>query len=118
MSHMLAQLTGQVKVGKKKLKWTKFYQKALDDIKKVMAKETILNYPNLNEVFEIYIDANVSPLSTVISQGRKYLSFYSRKLSNTKKNYTITELEDSTLWKSLRSLESLTRKAIKVSSMP
>ena len=51
-SHILAPLTDLAGVGKeKKLKWTEVHQKAFEDIKKVMAKETILTYPNFNEVF-------------------------------------------------------------------
>ena len=38
----MAPLTDLVRVGKKKLKWTEVHQKAFEDIKKVMAKETIL----------------------------------------------------------------------------
>ena len=44
----MAPLTDLVGVGKKKLKWTEVHQKAFEDIKKVMAKETILTYPNFN----------------------------------------------------------------------
>ena len=61
-SHILAPLTKLVGVGKKKLKWTEIYQKAFEDIKKGMAHETILNYPNLHEVFEICTDASDSQL--------------------------------------------------------
>ena len=57
-SHILAPLADLVGVGNKKLKWTEVHQKALEDIKKVMAKETILKCPNFNEVFEIHIDAS------------------------------------------------------------
>ena len=45
----MAPLIDLVGVGKKKLKWTEVHQKAFEDIKKVMAKETILTYPNFRE---------------------------------------------------------------------
>ena len=32
--------------------------RAFEDIKKVMAKQTILNCPNFNEVFDIHTDAS------------------------------------------------------------
>ena len=66
----MAPLTDLAGVGKeKKLKWTEVHQKAFEDIKKVMAKETILTYPNLNEVFEIHTDASDRQLGAVISQN-------------------------------------------------
>ena len=57
-SHILAHLIYLEGVGKKKLKWTEVLQKAFGDVQKVMAKETIITYPNFNEVFEIYTDAS------------------------------------------------------------
>ena len=43
-SHILAPLLELVRVDKKKLDWTDVPQKALENIEKVMSKETILNY--------------------------------------------------------------------------
>ena len=57
--------------GKEKLKWAEIDQKAFEDIKKVMTKETILNYPNFNEVFEIHTDASGRQLDVVISNSGK-----------------------------------------------
>ena len=53
-----------------------------------MAKETILNHPNFNEVFEIHMDASGRQLGAAISQNGKPSTFYSRKLSSAKRNYT------------------------------
>ncbi len=78
-SHILAPLTDLVKVGKKKLKWTEIHQKAFEDIKKVMTKETILNYPNFNEVFEINTDAIDRQLGAAISQKWKTISILQQK---------------------------------------
>ena len=61
-------LTDLVGVGKKELKWTEVHQKAYEDIKKVMANETILKYPNFNEVFEIHTEASDRQLYAVISK--------------------------------------------------
>ena len=78
-SHILAPLTDLVGVGKKKLKWTEIHQKAFEDIKKVMTKETILNYPNFNEVFEINTDAIDRQLGAAISQKWKTISILQQK---------------------------------------
>ena len=47
-SHILTSLTDQVGDGNQELKWTEVHQKAFEYIKKVMAKDTILNYLNFN----------------------------------------------------------------------
>ena len=106
-SHILAPLTDLVGVGKKKLKWTEVHQKAFDDMKKVMAKETILTYPNFNEVFEIHTDASDRQLGAVISQKGKPLAFYSRKLSNAQRNYTTTEQELLSIVETLKEFRNI-----------
>ena len=40
------------------MNWTNIHQKSFDEMKKVMAKETILNYPDFNKTFEIHTDAS------------------------------------------------------------
>jgi hypothetical protein len=76
-----------------KWKWTDVEQKAFNDIKKVVAKETLLVYPNFNETFDIHTDASDRQLGAVISQAGLPIAFYSRKLNNAQKNYTTTERE-------------------------
>ena len=85
-SLILAPLTDLVGKGKKKIEWDATHQQAFEDIKKVMAKETILNYPKVGQPFEIHTDASDRQLGSVIVQGGKPLAFYSRKLSSAKKN--------------------------------
>ena len=92
-SHILAPLTDLVGKGKKKIEWNNTHQQAFDDIKKVMAKETILNYPKFDKTFEIHTDASDRQLGSVIAQDGKPLAFYSRKLSSAQRNYTTTEQE-------------------------
>ena len=57
-SHILDPLTDLVGKGKKKIDWTDIHQKSFEEMKKVMAKEIILNYPDFNKVFEIHTDAS------------------------------------------------------------
>ena len=68
-------------------------QKAFDDIKKVMARETLLVYPDFNKTFEIHTDASRRQIGSVITQDNKPIAFYSRKLRGGQHNYTVTELE-------------------------
>ena len=76
-----------------KFKWTELHQKNLDLIKKVIAKETSLAYPNYNARFGIHIDASQTQLGAVISQDGRSIAFYSRKLNPAQTRYTTTEKE-------------------------
>ena len=66
-SYILSPLTDLVGKGKKKFTWTSDHQKAFDDMKAVIAKETILNYPKFDQCFDIHTDANNRQLGAVIS---------------------------------------------------
>ena len=69
-SHLVAPLTdlvgecGQTKTTKKKgtkkktWYWNETHQESFDNIKKTLARETLLAYPNYSEVFEIYTEAS------------------------------------------------------------
>ena len=66
------------------------HQRSFEEIKKVLAKETILNYPKFDRPFDIHTDASDRQLGSVISQDGKPLAFYSRKLSSVQRNCTTT----------------------------
>jgi len=50
---------------------TEVHQKAFDTMKKIVAREVFLSYPNFNDVFEIHTDATATQLGAVISQKGK-----------------------------------------------
>ena len=58
-----------------------------------MARDTLLIYPYFNETFKIYTDASAFQLGAVISQKVKTIAFYSRKLTYSQQQYTVTETE-------------------------
>ena len=91
-SHILAPL---YKLLKKGTRWVcaAEHQRAFDNIKRVMAKETLLHYPNFNKTFEIYTDASLHQIGAVITQANNPIAFYSRKLRDGQHNYTTTERE-------------------------
>jgi RNase H-like domain found in reverse transcriptase len=62
-------------------------------VKQLLSKHITLTFPDFNKPFDIYTDASTVQLGTVIEQEGKLLAFYSRKLSDAKTRYTITELE-------------------------
>ena len=76
-SHLLTPLTALVQKGNK-FKWTDLEQKTFGQkIKKVLAQNTILTYPNFKLPFEIHTDASDLQLGAVIMQENKPLAFYS-----------------------------------------
>ena len=81
----------------KKITWTPKLEKAFNDIKKMVCKETLLTYPDWSKPFIIHTDASDYQLGAVISQkyGEDYkpLAFFSRKLNKAQMNYTTTEKE-------------------------
>ena len=76
-----------------KWEWTNVHQTAFDNMKKLVAREVLLSYPNFNDVFEIHTDASATQLGAVISQKGSPIAFYSRKLNPAQTRYTTTERE-------------------------
>ena len=72
-----------------------------------MTKETILNYPDFNKVFDIHTDTSDRQLGTVISQEGKPLAFYSRKLSSAQHNYTTTDQELLSIVETLKEFRNM-----------
>jgi hypothetical protein len=70
---------------------------AFDNMKRIMARETILAYPDFNKPFEIHTDASATQLGASISQDGKPITFYSRKLNPAQTRYTMTERESGQL---------------------
>jgi RNase H-like domain found in reverse transcriptase len=62
-------------------------------MKAVMAKDAFLRYPDHNKPFHIYCDASDLQLGAVIMQENAPIPFYSCKLNNAQKNYTVGEKE-------------------------
>ena len=73
--------------------WQDIHQQAFKDMKKIIASETLLAYPNFSKPFEIYTDASHTQLGAVVSQEGKPIAFCSRKLTAPQTRYTTTERE-------------------------
>ena len=54
-----------------------------------MAHDTLLTYPDFNETFKIHTDAIKFRLGLVIIQKVKPIAFYSRKITDAQKSYTV-----------------------------
>jgi len=76
-----------------KWKWEPQHQKAFAMAKRVIAKETLLAYPNFNKPFQIHTNASHCQLGAVVSQEGKPIAFHSRKLNPVQTRCTTTERE-------------------------
>ena len=76
-------------------------------MKKTIARETILAYPDFSNPFHVHTDASDRQLGAVISQGGKPLAFYSRKLNSAQRNYTTTERELLSIVETLKEFRNI-----------
>ena len=80
-SHMLVPLTKLTSI-KNKFKWTNVEQDDFDEIKQIVAHDTLLTYSDLNKTFKINTDASAFQLGVGIIQKGKHITFYSRELTD------------------------------------
>lgn len=90
-----------------KIKWTEECDKAFNEMKNIIAKETILAFPNFKKKFTIYTDASDKQLGAVIMQENRPLAFYSRKLTSAQMNYTVTEKELLSIVETLKEFRTI-----------
>ena len=67
-----------------------------------MARDDLLTYIYFKETFKIHTNASDFKLGTVISQKGKLIAFYTRKITDTQKSYTITEKQPLIIVESLK----------------
>ena len=91
-SHVLAPLAALTSK-EAKWKWTDEHRQAFLQIKKIIAREVMLAYPDFSKPFVVHTDASHTQLGAVISQEGKPIAFYSRKLNPAQTRYTTTERE-------------------------
>ena len=73
-----------------KWEWNDVHQNAFNKIKQIVARETLLAYPDFNKPFNIHTDASHTQLGAVISQNNQPIACYSRKLAPVQTRYTTT----------------------------
>jgi hypothetical protein len=105
-SHILAPLSSMTSA-KVKWQWTEVHQKAFDDMKQVIAKETLMAFPDFTKPFEIHTDASKVQLGACISQDNKPIAFYSRKLNAAQTRYTTTERELLSIVETLKEFKNI-----------
>ena len=78
LSHLLHPLTALTSP-KVKFKWTDVEHKVFDEIKRTVARDTLLAYPYFNKHFNIHTNDRDHQLGEVVIQVGKPIAFYSRK---------------------------------------
>jgi hypothetical protein len=116
---MLAPLTslvgecGQTKTtkakGTKKVPWhwDEVHQRAFNHVKATIAKDAVLAYPDFNKVFEIYTGASSKQLGAVITQDNRPIAFFSWKLSDTQRKYSVSKIELLAIVKTLKEFKGM-----------
>jgi hypothetical protein len=105
-SHLLAPLSSMTSA-KVKWKWTPECQDSFEKMKAIMAKETLVTFPDFTKEFEIHTDASKLQLGACISQGGKPVAFYSRKLQPAQTCYTTTECKLLSIVETLKEFRNI-----------
>jgi RNase H-like domain found in reverse transcriptase/Integrase zinc binding domain len=90
-SHLLAPLTALT--GKGTFTWTAECQHAFDEMRRIIAEDVLLVYPDVNQPFDIYTDASDYQMGAAIIQNGRPVAYWSRKLSDAQRNYSTMEKE-------------------------
>ena len=93
-SHVLDPLTEAVSGPKGiNILWNDSFEISFKELKRMVYVETLISHPDCKLPFTVHIDASDKQLCAVISQNRKLIAFFSRRLSKPHHNYTTTDKE-------------------------
>ena len=87
--------------------WTQECEESFQAMKKIIAKETLLAFPDFTKPFHIHTDASKVQLGACSSQEGKPIAFYSRKLLPAQTRYTTTERELLSIVETLKEFRSI-----------
>ena len=71
--------------------WTEVKYNEFEEIKYILAKETMWSFSIFDGLFNVQTDTSDYQLGVVLSQEKKPVVLFSRKLTDTHKRYTTTE---------------------------
>ncbi len=64
-------------------------------------------HPDYSKVFEIYADASSKQLGAVITQDNRPIAFFSWKLSDMQRKYSVTKIELLAIVKTLKEFKGM-----------
>ena len=105
-SHVLAPLAALTSKTAK-WQWGTDEQEAFETMKRIIAKETMLAYPDFEKEFVIHTDASHEQPGAVISKDKRPIAFYSRKLKPEQTRYTTTERELLSIVETLKEFHNI-----------
>ena len=73
----------------KEFKWTIGAARSFELLKKKVIKKPVLAVPTFNKVFQVDFDASGSVIGAVLSQEGKPIAYFSEKLNDENKKYSI-----------------------------
>ena len=73
--------------------WGQVHQEVFNLTKATITQDVVLAYPDYSQTFEIYTDTSATQLGAVITHNKMMFAFFSRKLSDTQKRYSVTKIE-------------------------
>ena len=87
--------------------WNKTHQDSFDVIKKVIACDVMLAYPKFYLAFEMYTNASLRKMGSVIVKNNRPVAFFSRKLNDAQRNHTTTEKELLSIIETLKEFKNI-----------
>lgn len=106
LSEKIIPLTDMLKK-QSKFKWDDEKKIIVKSILRVLDKETILAYPNINKPFILECDASSNALGSILYQEDKIIGYFSYKLKDYERNYTVMEREIYSIYLSLKHFRTL-----------
>jgi hypothetical protein len=96
-----------------KFQWTERQQVSFEAIKALLARAVLLSFPNYNREFYIYTDASKYQMGSVILQKKEDgtwsgpIAYFSKKLSDAQKKYTVMEQELLSIVQTLKTFRTM-----------
>jgi hypothetical protein len=89
------------------LAWDEVHQRAFNHVKATITKDVVLVYLDYSKVFKIYIDTSSKQLGAVITQDNRPTAFFSQKLSDMQRKYSITKIEILAIVETLKEFKEM-----------
>ena len=78
---------------KKSFKWTPEHSRAFQEVRSMVAQDTMVVHPNFDKPFVLHTDASNQQIGGVLSQAGKPIGYFSKKFTAAQNNYTVGEKE-------------------------